>query len=99
MGEQLDCLLEFHAHPDTLPHIKSYMWRYHVSLHADYIEMAIWTKIMSLSQRAGKDDMVVFISARPGFISYKGAFAGLPLMIHRYFNHTSVMLLYPDQWS
>lgn len=99
MGEQLDCLLEFHAHPDTLPHIKSYMWRYHVSLHADYIEMGLWTKIISLSQRAGTDDMVVFISARPGFISYKGAFAGLPLMIHRYFNHTSVMLLYPDQWS
>ena len=99
IGEQLDCLLEFHAHPETMVNIKSYMWRYHISLRASYIEMAIWTKIMSLAQRAGADDMVVFISARPGFISYKGAFAGLPLMIHRYFNHTSVMLLYPDQWS
>ena len=99
IGEQLDCLLEFHAHPETMANIKSYMWRYHISLRASYIEMAIWTKIMSLAQRAGADDMVVFISARPGFISYKGAFTGLPLMIHRYFSHTSVMLLYPDQWS
>ncbi|MBQ5643412.1 MAG: cation:proton antiporter [Bacteroidaceae bacterium] len=99
MGEQLDCRLEFHAHPDTMANIRNYMWRYHVALRAEYIEMALWTKIMSLSQRAGSDDMVVFISARPGFISYKGAFAGLPLMIHRYFSHTSVMLLYPDQWS
>ena len=99
MGEQLDCVIEFHAHPDTMPNIKSYMWRYHVSLHAEYVEMALWTKIISLSQRAGSDEMVVFVSARPGFISYKGAFAGLPLMIHRYFSHTSVMLLYPDQWS
>lgn len=99
MGEQLDCQLEFHAHPDTMPNIKSYMWRYHVSLRAEYIEMALWTKIISLAQRAGSDEMVVFVSARPGFISYKGSFAGLPLMIHRYFSHTSVMLLYPDQWS
>ena len=99
MGEQLDCVIEFHAHPDTMPNIKSYMWRDHVSLHAEYVEMALWTKIISLSQRAGSDEMVVFVSARPGFISYKGAFAGLPLMIHRYFSHTSVMLLYPDQWS
>jgi hypothetical protein len=99
MGEQLGCVIEFHAHPDTMPNIKSYMWRYHVSLHAEYVEMALWTKIISLSQRAGSDEMVVFVSARPGFISYKGAFAGLPLMIHRYFSHTSVMLLYPDQWS
>jgi hypothetical protein len=99
MGEQFDCLLEFNAHPDTLSHIKSYMWRYHVSLRAEYIEMALWTKVLSLSQRAGADDLVVFISARPGFISYKSAFAGLPLQIHRYFSHTSVILLYPDQWS
>lgn len=99
MGEQLDCILEYHAHPDTMSHIKSYMWRHHVSLRAEYVDMPLWTKIMSLSQRAGADDLVVFVSARPGFISYKGAFAGLPLLIHRYFSHTSVMLLYPDQWS
>lgn len=99
IGEQLDCRLEFHAHPDTMPNIKSYMWRYHASLRANYKEMNLWTQIMSLSQVAGSDDMVVFISARPGFISYKGSFAGLPLMIHRYFSQTSVMLLYPDQWS
>lgn len=99
MGEQLDCYLEFHAHPETMPNIKSYMWRYHASLRAGYKEMNLWTQIMSLSQMAGSDDMVVFITARPGFISYKGSFTGLPLMIHRYFSNTSVMLLYPDQWS
>lgn len=99
MGEQLDCLIQFHAHPDTLPHIKSYMWQNHVSLRADYVEMPIWTKIVSLAQHSGSDDIVVFVTARPGFISYKGAFAGLPLLIHRYFSNTSVMLLFPDQWS
>lgn len=99
IGEQMDCPLEFHAHPQTLPHIKSYMWRYHVSLRAEYIEMPLWTQITSLSQRVNADDMVVFITARPGFISYKGAFDGLPLLIYRHFKHTSVMLLYPDQWS
>jgi Kef-type K+ transport system membrane component KefB len=99
MAEQLDCYLQYHAHPDTLPHIKSYMWQNHVSLRADYIEMPIWTKIVSLSQHSSSDDIVVFVTARPGFISYKGAFAGLPLLIHRYFSNTSVMLLFPDQWS
>lgn len=99
IAEQTDCPLEFHAHPNTMPNIKSYMWRHHVALRAEYVEMALWTKIMSLTQRVGADDMVVFVVARPGFISYKGSFDGLPLMIHRYFSHTSVMLLYPDQWS
>lgn len=75
------------------------MARHHAFLHASYVEMTLWTKVLSLSQHVGADDMVVFVAARPGFISYKGAFAGLPLQIHRYFSHTSVMLLYPDQWS
>lgn len=99
MAGQLDCPLEFHAHPQTLPHIKSYMWRYHVSLRSEYIEMPLWTKVMSMPQTVGPDDMVIIITARPGFISYKGAFDGLPLLIYRYFSQTSVMLLYPDQWS
>lgn len=99
MAEQLDCRIEFHAHPDTIPHMRKYMGRHHASLMADYVEMELWTKVLSLSQEVGADDMMVFVTARPGFISYKGAFAGLPLQIYRYFSHTSVMLLYPDQWS
>lgn len=99
MAEQLDCRIEFHAHPDTIPHMRKYMGRHHASLMAGYVEMELWTKVLSLSQEVGADDMMVFVTARPGFISYKGAFAGLPLQIYRYFSHTSVMLLYPDQWS
>ncbi len=99
MAEQLDCRIEFHAHPDTIPYMRTYMAKHHAVLRARYVEMPLWTKILSLSQNTGSDDMAIFITARPGFISYKGAFAGLPLQIYRYFSHTSVMLLYPDQWS
>lgn len=99
MSEQLECRMEFHAHPDTVPYLCNYMEKHHASLRVNYVEMTLWTKVLSLSQNVGADDMVVFVTARPGFISYKGAFAGLPLQIHRYFSHTSVMLLYPDQWS
>ena len=99
MAEQLECRIEFHSHPDTIPYIRKYMVKHHAFLHTNYVDMALWTKVLSLSQNVGSDDMIIFVTARPGFISYKGAFAGLPLQIHRYFSHTSVMLLYPDQWS
>lgn len=99
MGEQLDCRLQFHANQDTLPHIRTYMRDNHSLLRVTYNEMNLWTQILPLSQQAGSNDMVVFVTARPGFISYKSVFSGLPLQIHRYFGHTSVMLLYPDQWE
>ena len=99
MAGQLDCRIEFHAHPDTIPYIRKYMVKHHTFLRTGYVDMPLWTKAMSMALNVGADDMVVFVTARPGFISYQGAFATLPLQIYRYFSHTSVMLLYPDQWS
>ena len=97
IGEQLDCHLEFHAHAESLPYIKGYMRQKHVNLRSEFYEMARWTQLSSLSSRLGEDDMLVAVSARPEFISYQALFDKLPLIIHRYFSHTSVMLLYPDQ--
>ncbi len=99
MGEQLDCRLSFHAHHDTLPYIREYMRRLHGRLRVKYAEMNLWGRLLNLSQHVGQDDMLVVVTARPGFISYKSVFDGLPLQLHRYFSHTSVMLLYPDQWG
>ena len=97
IGEQLDCHMEFHAHLDTLPYIKGYMRQKHGSLRSEFMEMARWSQFPSLASRVGVDDMIVAVTARPEFISYQSLFDNLPLLIHRYFSHTIVMLLYPDQ--
>ncbi len=99
IGEQLDCHLEFHAHSDTLPYVQGYMRQKHGNLRCEFHEMNRWTQIKSLSSRASKDNMFVFVTARPGSISYQNRFDSLPLLVRRYFSQTSVMLLYPDQWG
>ncbi len=99
IGEQLDCLLEFHAHQETLPYIWGYMKQHHIRVRADYKEMNLWTKWLNLQHELDSDAMLVVITARPGFISYQSSFDNLPLQIHRYFSDTNVMLLYPDQWG
>ncbi len=99
IGEQLDCHLDFHAHPDTLPHIRQYMHQKHNYLRTEYHEMERWSQIMSLSGNSGTDHMIIFVTARPDSISYQQRFDGLPLTIYRHFSQTSVMLLYPDQWG
>lgn len=99
IGEQLDCHVDFHAHPDTLPYIRAYMQQKHGNLRSEYQEMKRWTQIESLSAHTSEDYMYVFVAARPGSISYQTRFDRLPLLIYRYFSHTSVMLLYPDQWG
>lgn len=97
VAANIDARMEFHAHADTLPHLRSYLWQHHMSLRAEYHEMPLWTRIMSLQQRVGRDDLMVFVLSRPGFISYRGAMSGLPLQLRRYFSHTNIMMIYPDQ--
>lgn len=99
IGEQLDCHLDFRAHMDTLPYIKGYMQNKHSSLRAEYREMNQWSEWIRLQQETGKDTMLIVVTARPGFISYQTEFDNLPHKIHKHFTHTSVMLLYPDQWG
>ena len=99
IGEQLDCHLEFHAHPDTLPYIQGYMRQKHNYVRSEFHEMERWSQIVALSSRISEDHLFVFVTARPGSISYQPRFEDLPLLIYRYFGQTSVMLLFPDQWG
>ena len=99
IGEQLDCHLDFHAHPDTLPYIQAYMRQKHGNLRCEFNDMMRWKQIESLSSLSNEDNMFIFVTARPGSISYQHHFSNLPLVVHRYFTQTSVMLLYPDQWG
>lgn len=99
IGEQLDCFMEFHADTLTQPYIHDYMRQKHGSLRTACHDMERWTQLVSLSSGIGEDDMLIVVTARPGSISYQTRHDNLPLLIHRYFSQTSVMLLFPDQWG
>ena len=99
IGEELDCHLEYHAHADTLPYIKGYMEQKHSHVRSHYMEMNKWSEFLDLRHDMNLGCMLVTVTARPGFISYQDQFEKLPMLIHRYFSHTSVMLLFPDQWG
>lgn len=97
VAANIDARVEFHAPADTLSYLRSYLRQHHGSLRAEYHEMSMWTRIMSLQQRVGRDDLMVFVASRPGYISYRGAMSGLLLQLRRYFSHTNILLIYPDQ--
>ena len=99
IGEELDCHLEYHAHPDTLPYIRGYMEQKHSHVRSHYAEMEQWSQFVELRNSMNSSSMLVAVTARPGFISYQNQFDEIPLLLHRHFTQTSVMILYPDQWG
>lgn len=99
IGEQLDCRLIFRAHSDTMPYIIGYMREKHGSLRALYQEENETPHLYIQPDLVGQDDMCIFVTARHGFISHTNRMHQLPRYVAQHYAHTSVMLLYPDQWG
>ena len=99
IGEQTGCRMEFRAHPDTMHYIQGYMGQKHPRVRASYVPMPRWNDLRKLYGQLGPDQMLVVVTARPGFISYTTALDLLPKQISQHFSQTSIMLLYPDQWG
>lgn len=99
IGEQLDCRLKFYGHADTLPYIEDYMKSKHPNVRNEMQEMNHWSSFHNLAQSVDRDNLLVIVTARKGFISYAPYLSSLPQQIATHFSHTSVMLLYPDQWG
>ena len=99
IGEQTDCRIEFRAHPATMWYIQGYMEQMHPHVRATYRPMPRWADLQELYGQLGEDQMLVAVTARPGFISHTAELDLLPQILHEHFSQTSVMLLYPDQWG
>ena len=63
------------------------------------VEKGFGSTLISLPNTVAADHLFVVISSRPGFISHTPALNTLPAVLARHFNHTNVILLYPDQFG
>ena len=97
MSSQLGCRLHFFAHPQTLGYIEGYIQKKHKDVMTEYQELDDWDDLLIITGQVNFDHLLVIVSARRGSISYDSSFERLPMLISRYFNNNSIMLLYPDQ--
>lgn len=96
---QLGCKIHFHAHPDTNKYIEGYVREKHASIRAEFSALDDWDDLLMLTSKVDYDHLFVVISARSGYISYQPSFERLPMQLSKYFNNSSIMLLYPDQYG
>lgn len=98
IGEQLDCHLSFHGWTETLSHITEYMVMKHPHVRSECHILKQWNEIFTIGEKLGKGDMMIVVSSRPGFISYRPEMDMLPQMMAKLRN-TSLMMLFPDQFG
>lgn len=99
MGSQLGCRVHFFANAYTLRCLQGYMEQKQKGVRAEYTELENWDDLLLLTGHVNFDHLLVIVSARRGFISYDPSFERLPMQITKYFNNSSLIVLYPDQYG
>ena len=97
IGRNLSCKIYFHAHTETMPYLKGYVNKNYPSIRVEYIDFSDWDDLLLLSSEVNHDHLLVVVSARRGYISFKPSFDRLPMQLMKYFNENSFIVVYPDQ--
>lgn len=99
IGEQLDCHLIYYGWPKTLSYINEYMVTKHPHVRTESHILKDWEDITSLNETCGRSDLIIAVNSRPGFISYIPTMEFLPQFLTNGFQHSSIMMLFPDQYG
>ena len=97
ISAQLGCRVFFYGQEQTLGYIRGVMAKKKLTTRARFFKMDSWDDLLMLSNSVNYDHLFVIVSARRGFISYDNSFEKLPAQISKYFNNSSIMVLYPEQ--
>lgn len=99
MGEQLGCRIDFYAHSQTIPLLKSHIQTHHPSARTSFIPLDDWNDLLIVTQHLSYDHLFVLVSARRGGISWQPSFDNLPTQLVRHFSNNSLMIIYPEQFG
>ena len=99
MAKKIGCRLTFYASTDTIPYIKGVIHKNKYEFRRDYEVMDDWDNFVGLSNVVQDDDLFVVISARRTSISYSSDLEAMPNILSRYFNHSNLLVIYPEQFG
>lgn len=68
-----------------------------ISLTVEFTNHYDWDDLASLRSYVKEDDLVVFVSARAGEVSYNGSFDGIPAKLDRVYSKNNRILIYPSR--
>ena len=99
LATQVSCRLEVYSSRQTLKAIDSYWEKHKYNLSAEFHEFNEWHDMISLAHRMRQDEMIVFITARTGMLSFHNYMNRMPEQIERYFSARNIMIVYPEQYG
>lgn len=97
LSSQLGAKVVFFTNEETQKALQAFCRRKGKYLRASYREMENWEDALMMAKQMASDDLIVMINARPSTPSYNPLFEQVPVMLDKFFNKHSYMVVYPEQ--
>lgn len=99
MAKRIGCRLTFYASAETIPYIKGVVHKHKYEFRREYKEMNGWDDFIKLTDVVREEDLFVVVSARRTSISYSSDLETLPNFLSKYFGHSNLVVVYPEQFG
>ena len=97
MASQLGCHIVFYAESDTLKYLREVAAKFSAAGLAQFEEMEFWNDFYRMKENMYDTHLAVIVCARRGSISYDTSFERLPSLLSKFFQESSMIVLYPEQ--
>ena len=99
MAMQIGCRVIFYCTQHTEQVLKKLVEFKKYQLRLFYQSLESWKELPSLKKEVHEHDLFTIICARPTSISYNSDFDKLPLILSEEFDHTNLLVIYPEQFN
>ncbi len=99
ISQELTIPILYIGDPRTHEAIKQRSSKLQLAASTSFLEFKDWEDFFVLSRDIGENDLLIFISSRKGSVSYLSLLDNIPSKIEKHFQHTSRVVIYPQQYA
>lgn len=97
LSTELSAQTVVYANSKTIDAFKLFNNQNQVVSNNNYVEFDSWEDMLVLSRDIKDDDLIVFVTARKGTLSYQNDLESIPNKLEKYFQRNSKIIIYPKQ--
>jgi Kef-type K+ transport system membrane component KefB len=99
LTRQLGCRVLWCCPTDIQPLIRGVIHYENYGIRSEFRNAEVWDDFILLANRVLDDDLLIVIGARPASVSFDSSMVEMPAFLQRYFNHTNLIVIYPEQFG
>lgn len=99
LASRIGCPILFKCELSIKPLIRGVIHNEKIDVRQEYEEFDDWNDFALLANKLQDDDLLVVIGARHTSLSFNAMMDDLPGLLGRYFAHTNMLMIYPEQFG